>query len=151
MYLSKFEGKYWTFTEPASNKLVLELNQYAKLICFQWQPGHLKIMCAECATPKPKYWNEWMIEKNILGFKLCTEATQFFSDALVLTAMVRGILTRSNFAIENIFLFLTYRNEADWCIYASVNHVIIGSDDGLSPVCHQVIIWTNEDVLQGWF
>ena len=33
-------------------------------------------------TLKPKFWNEWMNEKNILGFKLCTEAEKNFSDAL---------------------------------------------------------------------
>ena len=37
--------------------------------------------------------------------------------------------------------------EAGWCIYASVNFVCIGSDNGLSPVQHQAIIWTNADLL----
>ena len=32
--------------------------------------------------------------------------------------------------------------EGEWCIYASVYENNIGSDNGLSPVCHQAIIWT---------
>ena len=40
-------------------------------------PGHLKITRAERAKLKPKFLNEWMNEKNILGFKLCTEAEKF--------------------------------------------------------------------------
>ena len=33
------------------------------------------------------------------------------------------------------------------CIYASVNRVSIGSDNGLSPVRRQAIIWTSGDIL----
>ena len=33
------------------------------------------------------------------------------------------------------------------CIYASMNWVNIGSDNGLSPVCRQAIIWTNAGLL----
>ena len=33
------------------------------------------------------------------------------------------------------------------CIYASVNWVSIGSDNGLSLVWHQAITWTNTDLL----
>ena len=32
-------------------------------------------------------------------------------------------------------------------IYALVNWVSIGSDNGLSPVLHQAITWTNADLL----
>ena len=32
-------------------------------------------------------------------------------------------------------------------IYASVNRVSIGSDNGFLPVLHQAIIWTNAGVL----
>ena len=32
-------------------------------------------------------------------------------------------------------------------IYASVNQVIIGSDNGLSPIQRQAITWTNADLL----
>ena len=32
-------------------------------------------------------------------------------------------------------------------IYASVNRVIIGSDNGLSPIRRQTIIWTNAGIL----
>ena len=35
--------------------------------------------------------------------------------------------------------------KADWCIYASINHIFIGSDDGLLPV--QAIIWTSDGLL----
>ena len=34
-----------------------------------------------------------------------------------------------------------------WHIYASVNQVSIGSDNGLSPTQHQAIIWTNARLL----
>ena len=37
--------------------------------------------------------------------------------------------------------------EAEWRIYASVNLVIIDSDNGLSPGRFQVIIWTNAGIL----
>ena len=37
--------------------------------------------------------------------------------------------------------------EAQWRIYASLNWVIIGSDNGLSPVRRQAIIWTNAGIL----
>ena len=39
------------------------------------------------------------------------------------------------------------RIEAEWCIYASVSYVIIGSDNGLLPNRHQAIIWTNAGIL----
>ena len=34
-----------------------------------------------------------------------------------------------------------------WCINVSVSYVIISSDNGLSPVQHLAIIWTNADIL----
>ena len=37
--------------------------------------------------------------------------------------------------------------EAEWCIYASAKHADIGSDNGLSPVQHQAIIWSNDAIL----
>ena len=40
--------------------------------------------------------------------------------------------------------------EAEWRIYASVNYTIIGSDNGLLPVRHQAIIWTNAGILFIW-
>ena len=36
--------------------------------------------------------------------------------------------------------------EAEWCIHRSVNYAIIGSDNGLSPVRRQAIIWSNVDL-----
>ena len=33
--------------------------------------------------------------------------------------------------------------EAEWRIYASINYAIIGSGNGLCPVRHQAITWTN--------
>ena len=38
-------------------------------------------------------------------------------------------------------------NEAWWWIYALVNWVIIGWDNGLSPGHHQPIIWTHDNIL----
>ena len=37
--------------------------------------------------------------------------------------------------------------EAEWCIYASVTYTTIDSENGLSPVRRQAIIWTNAGVL----
>ena len=37
--------------------------------------------------------------------------------------------------------------EVEWRIYASVNYVRIGSDNGLLPVRRQAIIWTNAAIL----
>ena len=34
-----------------------------------------------------------------------------------------------------------------WRIYTSVNFSIIGSDNGLSPVQRQAIIWTNDGMV----
>ena len=33
--------------------------------------------------------------------------------------------------------------KVEWWLYASVHMAIIGSDNGLLPVWHQAIIWTN--------
>ena len=38
-------------------------------------------------------------------------------------------------------------NHWGWVIYASVKHTIIASDNGLSPIRHQAIIWSNAAVL----
>ena len=35
----------------------------------------------------------------------------------------------------------------EWHIYASLEHTIIGSDNGLSRGRHQAIIWTNASIL----
>ena len=37
--------------------------------------------------------------------------------------------------------------EAGWRMYASVKHISIDSDNGLSPGRHQAIIWTNVRIL----
>ena len=37
---------------------------------------------------------------------------------------------------------------AEWRMHASVQHTNIGSDNGLSPVRPQAIIWTNADMFQ---
>ena len=34
--------------------------------------------------------------------------------------------------------------KAGWCLFASVK---LDQDNGLSPVQHQVIIWTNADIM----
>ena len=38
-------------------------------------------------------------------------------------------------------------NEAEWCIYLSVKQAIIGSDNDLSPVRCQAIIWAIAGLL----
>ena len=47
----------------------------------------------------------------------------------------------------HIALSLFWLIEARLRIYASSNLAIIGSDDGLSPVRRQAIIWTNAGLL----
>ena len=37
--------------------------------------------------------------------------------------------------------------EAEWCIHASSNLAIIGSDNGLLPDRRQAIIWSNDGIL----
>ena len=37
--------------------------------------------------------------------------------------------------------------EAEWRIYASLNWIIIGSDNGLSPVRRQAIIWNIAGIM----
>ena len=37
--------------------------------------------------------------------------------------------------------------QAECCIYASSNLTIIASDNGLSPVRRQAIVWTNAGIL----
>ena len=45
--------------------------------------------------------------------------------------------------MNNILLLI----KAEWRMYASVIHAIIGSDNGISPVRRQSIIWTNDCLL----
>ena len=42
------------------------------------KPGRMKIEHAERGTLKPKFWKEWMNERNILGSILCAKAENFF-------------------------------------------------------------------------
>ena len=37
--------------------------------------------------------------------------------------------------------------EVEWCIFASANDAVIGSDNGLSPGWRQAIIWQNTEIL----
>ena len=43
----------------------------------------------------------------------------------------------------NGFAHANYLNEAERRKYTSLHKTIIGSDNGLLPVWHQAIIWTN--------
>ena len=50
--------------------------------------------------------------------------------------------------IAQTWLVTKYFNSlTEWRIYALLNWVIIGSDNGLSPVRRQAIIWTNAGIL----
>ena len=44
-------------------------------------------------------------------------------------------------------ILIVWLIEAEWRIYASATWTIIGSDNGLSPVRRQDIIWTNAGIL----
>ena len=44
-------------------------------------------------------------------------------------------------------LGLNELTQAESHMYASLDYAIIGSDNGVAPVRHQTIIWTNADVL----
>ena len=65
----------------------------------------------------------------------------YSSPAPIIVSVDRNIVGRwtSDISYELI--------EAKWRIYASLNWVIIGSDNGLSPVRCQAIIWTNAGIL----
>ena len=53
--------------------------------------------------------------------------------------------------LEMIFVFIEICLRAEltlmWRIYASVNYVIIGLNNCLSPIRHQAIIWNNAGLL----
>ena len=46
-----------------------------------------------------------------------------------------------------VFIWAWYLLEAEWRIYASVNYASIGSDNSLSSVRRQAIIWSNARIL----
>ena len=50
----------------------------------------------------------------------------------------KGILVYAYYGEHSVKLI-----EAEWRIYASVNKVIIGPDNGLPPDRQQVFIWNN--------
>ena len=45
------------------------------------------------------------------------------------------------------FFFLIFNPLRPNDMYVSLNYTTTGSDNGVSPVSHQVIIWTNTDLL----
>ena len=47
----------------------------------------------------------------------------------------------------NGFAHTNYLNEAEWRKYASLHKTVFGSDNGLSPLWHQAIIWTNAGII----
>ena len=49
--------------------------------------------------------------------------------------------------VNFIYSMLTPETEAEWRVYAWVQHNNIGSDNGLSPVRRQAIIWNNAAIL----
>ena len=51
--------------------------------------------------------------------------------------------------IATIYRELKILNQVEWCIYASVKSVNIGSHIGLSPVRRLALIWTNAYLLLG--
>ena len=61
-------------------------------------PGRLKIVRAERAVLKPKFWNEWMNEKNILGFILCAEAEKIFQTPWIILALLYPMMPYSEWA-----------------------------------------------------
>ena len=37
--------------------------------------------------------------------------------------------------------------EAEWRLFTSINYAIIGSDNDMSPVSYQAIVWTDNGIL----
>ena len=37
--------------------------------------------------------------------------------------------------------------EAEWRLFPSINYAIVGSDNDMSPVSYQAIIWTDDGIL----
>ena len=59
-----------------------------------------------------------------------------------------GMITTFQTFVFTVQLYIDIQLISPQCrIYASVNRVSIGSDDGLSPIRHQSIIWTKADIL----
>ena len=53
----------------------------------------------------------------------------------------------ARFEFEMGLAVMSWLIEAEWWIYASVKHINIGSNNGLSPVRRQAIICTNAAIL----
>ena len=52
--------------------------------------------------------------------------------------------------LDVLLASIRFSLNSPWChIYASANQGSIGSDNGLSPIRRQAIIWTNADILLG--
>ena len=59
----------------------------------------------------------------------------------------REILENPNDVLCFTAAYLFELTEAEWRIFASVNWATFGSNNGLSPVRRQAIVWTNTDIL----
>ena len=68
---------------------------------------------------------------------------RFSNIGLVHIPVALKILVNCSMISVKIFQLI----EAKWHIHASLNWVIIGSNNGLSPVQRQAIIWTNAGIL----
>ena len=58
-------------------------------------------------------------------------------------------ITSSDIKLKYNVMVLIEKNPylTKWCICASVDYTIISSDNGLSSIWRQAIIWTNDDIL----
>ena len=77
------------------------------------------------------------------------------AEALIINNTIKEPIVKHEAIPQCNYFFFQSRlaefKEAERCMYISpVNQAIIGSDNGLSPVQNQTIIWTNNDLLSAW-
>ena len=93
--------------------------------------------CFVFKSSSHKWHRTSLLTKSALGQVMasCHQTTSHYLNQNHLSSMTPYSITRA------------WLIEAEWCIYVSVKWTIIGSDNGLSPVQWQTIIWTNADSL----
>ena len=118
---------WWLVDSPRKGPVTLKIFPFDDVIVYLWTSA---------------FWlcdDDWLV--YIIPCPKCTVSRYIcclFSN-LVSAPLFPGTCPSAIFQIEVLFWFI----EAELRIYASVNYAISGSDNGLSPVRCQAIIWTK--------
>ena len=117
--------------------------------------GPCNISWCAITEPEPgRYWQHWPSCGSILEHygiffkKIISKSNQdAFRDMPDKPSELRiiGLLWVESYGDSGFILYIL--TEAEWRIYASVTYANTGSDNGLLPVRHQAIIWTNAGML----